>query len=49
MGRRRKEQQRDIPDPSVPPLPPKGKVGDAAKTEHPRTKEPLRAGRTVKE
>jgi hypothetical protein len=47
MGKRRKEKQRAIPDPSVPPAPPKGKKGDAAKTSVPRTKEALRAGRKV--
>lgn len=48
IARRRKESQRDVAPPSLPPAPPKGKVGDAAKTELPRTKEPLGGGRKVK-
>lgn len=49
MPGRRKERQRDIPNPSVPPAPPKGKPRDAAKTTIRRTKEPLRAARPVKD
>jgi hypothetical protein len=44
----RKERQRDIPDPQVPPQPPKGKRGSAAKTTIARSKEPLKATRKVK-
>lgn len=49
MVKARKERQRDIPDPQVPPAPPKGKRGTAAKTTIRRTKEPLRGGRKVKD
>lgn len=49
MAKRRKEKQRDIADPAVPPRPPKGKVGSAAKTTIKRTKEPLRATRKVRD
>lgn len=49
MPARRKERQRDIPDPSLPPAPPKGKKGSATKTRIPRTKQPLRATRKIKD
>lgn len=48
MPKRRKETSRSVPDPEVPPRPPKGKRGDAAKTQIRRAKEPLQAVRKVK-
>lgn len=49
MARPRKERNRPIPDPQVPPRPPKGKVGGAGKTTIRRTKQPLRSARKVSE
>lgn len=48
MAKRRKETRRSVADPPVPPRPPKGKRGDAAKTQIARTKPPLQGGRKVK-
>jgi len=47
MPGRRKEKNREVPAPSLPPAPPKGKKGAASKTRIPRMKEPLRATRKV--
>lgn len=48
MAKPRKERNRDIPDPELPPAPPKGTRGSAAKQTIKRSKEPLKGGRKVK-
>ena len=49
MAKPRKERNREIPAPAVPPAPPKGSRGSAAKQTIKRTKEPLKGGRKVKD
>lgn len=48
MAKRRKETRREVAPPELPPRPPKGKRGEAARATIPRTKEPLRSAQKVK-